>query len=136
MPTKRMSKEHKEALSRGRTEAAAVRAYLSALDQGKKRGRKVDAKTLRERVKTLNEQISGEADPSRRLSLIQKRHDAEARLAATGPERDTSALERDFVKAVKGYSERRGIGYSAWREVGVPPSVLSKAGISRTRRTG
>ncbi len=45
---------------------------------------------------------------------------------------DLSALEADFVAAAKGYGERKGIGYAAWREVGVPDSVLRSAGISRS----
>ena len=32
----------------------------------------------------------------------------------------------------RGYSERKGIVYATWREAGVPPAVLAKAGISRT----
>jgi hypothetical protein len=35
------------------------------------------------------------------------------------------------VKSAAPYSERKGITYSAWREVGVPANVLEKAGISR-----
>jgi hypothetical protein len=42
-----------------------------------------------------------------------------------------SALEKEFVRAAKGYSERKGITYGAWREFGVPAEVLRKAGISR-----
>jgi hypothetical protein len=36
------------------------------------------------------------------------------------------------VKVAKGYSARQGISYASWREVGVEPSVLKKAGISRS----
>ena len=44
---------------------------------------------------------------------------------------DISGLEKSFVAAAKGYSERKGISYTAWRELGVPPEVLKRAGISR-----
>ena len=136
VPAKRtMSKEHKAALAKGREEGAAVRAYLNALGQGKKRGRKVDAKTLKERLSSLNERISSETDGSRRLDLIQQRYDLEARLNSMSEQQDLGKLESQFVKAARGYSERKGISYGAWREVGVPPAVLKKAGVARTRRT-
>jgi hypothetical protein len=44
---------------------------------------------------------------------------------------DLTSLERDFVKVAKGYAERKGISYAAWRELGVAPDVLRKAGIAR-----
>ena len=43
------------------------------------------------------------------------------------------ALETAFVDVAKSYSERQGIGYQSWREVGVPAAVLSRAGITRRR---
>ena len=44
---------------------------------------------------------------------------------------DLGAFEEDFVAAASGYSDRKGISYAAWRELGVPPAVLKRAGISR-----
>jgi hypothetical protein len=44
---------------------------------------------------------------------------------------DLAAVEAGFVAAAKSYGERRGIAYEVWREAGVPPEVLQKAGISR-----
>ena len=46
---------------------------------------------------------------------------------------DHAALEDAFVKVARSYSERQGISYTTWREIGVDAAVLSKAGI--TRRT-
>ncbi len=43
-----------------------------------------------------------------------------------------TGLERDFVKVAKAYSAKKGISYGAWREFGVSPEVLKKAGISRS----
>ena len=45
---------------------------------------------------------------------------------------DLTELEMEFVKAARGYSERRGISYAAWREAGVSASVLKQAGITRS----
>jgi hypothetical protein len=44
---------------------------------------------------------------------------------------DLTGLERDFAKVAKGYAERKGISYAAWRELGVSPEVLRRAGIGR-----
>jgi hypothetical protein len=35
------------------------------------------------------------------------------------------------VKVARSYGERNGITYTAWREIGVDPAVLKKAGITR-----
>ena len=42
-------------------------------------------------------------------------------------------VEAEFVKVAKSYSQRQGISYATWREVGVEASVLKAAGISRSR---
>jgi hypothetical protein len=47
---------------------------------------------------------------------------------------DISDLEAEFAKVAKSYSERRGIGYSTWRDVGVDAAALKAAGISRGTR--
>ena len=63
---------------------------------------------------------------------MQERRDLEVELAgmAAGAP-DLSALEKDFVKVAKPYAKRKGISYGAWREFGVSPEVLKKAGITR-----
>jgi hypothetical protein len=43
-----------------------------------------------------------------------------------------ATVQADFVAAAGDYGRRRSITYAAWREVGVPSSVLVQAGISRT----
>ena len=43
-----------------------------------------------------------------------------ARLGRREQTVDLAALENEFVAAAKGYGERKGITYAAWREVGVP----------------
>lgn len=73
------------------------------------------------------------ADSLGRLHLLQERRDLEDELSAmNGGGVDLAALQGEFVKAAKSYSERKGVSYAAWREVGVPASVLRQAGISRT----
>jgi hypothetical protein len=49
-----------------------------------------------------------------------------------GTKVDMTSLEDDFVRVAYSYSNRRGISYAAWREIGVDASVLKKAGLSRS----
>jgi hypothetical protein len=128
-----MSKEHKEALARGRKEGRAIKAYLEAIGS-RRPGRPVTAETLRKRIAGLEEKVAAEADPLKRVDLVQARLDAEDQLARTEEVVDLEAVEADFVAMAKSYSERKGISYSAWREAGVPAPVLKQAGIARTRR--
>jgi hypothetical protein len=67
------------------------------------------------------------------VQLLQKKMDLERELAVleAGEGVDLSELESGFIDAAKGYSERKGITYAAWREVGIEPRVLKAAGISR-----
>ena len=44
---------------------------------------------------------------------------------------DLAALEAEFVAVASTYSSRKGISYTAWRELGVPADVLKRAGVSR-----
>lgn len=46
---------------------------------------------------------------------------------------DVKALEVAFVKIAKRFGDIRGISYGAWRDAGVPPQVLKRAGVARTR---
>lgn len=126
-----MSDAHKAALAAGRTEGKAVRDYLEALRANKpKRGRKRTADTVRAQLASLDVELE-EADPVKELQLVQKRMDLEAELASMGTTVDVGALEEAFVAVAKSYSERNGISYAAWRQVGVEAAVLKAAGISR-----
>jgi hypothetical protein len=126
-----MSDDHKAALAAGRAEGRAVKDYLEALEQHKpKRGRRRTAESIKTRLDRIDNELAS-ADPVKRLSLIQERLDLLAELRGMEESVDLSAVEGAFVKAAKGYGERKGISYAAWREVGVPPAVLKAAGISR-----
>jgi hypothetical protein len=58
--------------------------------------------------------------------------DLEAELETMDTGADLGALERAFVDYAREYSARKGITYQAWRSVGVPPTTLKAAGISRS----
>lgn len=132
---KEMSKEHKEALAKGRQQGKAVRDYLAALESDRKPGRRIDRDTVEARIADVQTSIDEEADPAKRVTLIQKRLDLEERLISLDEEPDLEALESAFIDAAAAYSERKGISYTAWREAGVPAATLKAAGIKRTRRT-
>ena len=126
-----MSDAHKQALAEGREQGRAVRQYLEALEAHKpKRGRKRTPDSIQKRLATIEERVGG-ADPLARLQLVQERMDLQRELAASQQKVDLSALERDFVGAARAYGNRKGITYAAWRESGVDPAVLKKAGIGR-----
>jgi hypothetical protein len=126
-----MTAAHKRALAEGRELGRAVRRYLDALDQNRpKRGRKRTSESIRRRLDAIAQQLDS-ASPLQRLQLVQERLDLTAELEQLDTKTDLSGLEADFVKAAKDYSQRKGISYAAWRELGVPADVLKKAGITR-----
>ncbi len=127
-----MSDSHKAALAAGREEGRAIRAYLEALEATKPtRGRKVTPESIKKRIGAIDLALP-DADPLKRVQLVSERLDLTDKLAASGQSVDISALEKGFVKAARGYGERKGIRYAAWREVGVPAATLKAAGISRS----
>ncbi|MGB3411884.1 MAG: hypothetical protein WBA45_11875 [Microthrixaceae bacterium] len=124
--------EHIEAMGRGRKAAAAVGAYLEALEKNKpQRGRRVPVEQLQARLeeaKIMTESATGIP----KLNAAQAVMDLEKRIAeSNAPKQDLSQLEDGFVEWASTYAESKGISYDAFRKVGVTPAVLRKAGISR-----
>jgi hypothetical protein len=118
MAKRKMSDDHKAALAEGRTQGRAVRNYLEALETYKpKRGRKRTPESIDAQYP--------DASPVRRLELNQQRIDLEAALIAGDGAPDLSALEAEFVASAKGYGERKGITYAAWRATGIDAAVLT-----------
>ena len=127
-----MSDEHKAALAEGRNQGRSVRRYLEALEAHKpKRGRKRTTDSIRRRLDRIDVELLN-ADPLKRLQLIQERLDLTAELETTESKVDLTGLENDFIEAAAAYSRRKGISYAAWRELGVDASVLKRASISRS----
>jgi len=127
-----MTTAHKRALAEGRELGRAVRKYLDALHQNRpRRGRKRTTESIKRRLDTIAKQLT-DASPLQRLQLVQERMDLKAELEQLGAKVDLSALERDFAQVARDYSERKGISYAAWRELGVPADVLKRAGIGRS----
>jgi hypothetical protein len=127
-----MSDEHKAALAEGRNQSRSVRVYLDALETHKpRRGRKRTTESIKRRLALIEKELVA-ADPLKKVQLVQEQLDLSAELEGMSANVDLAALEAEFVVAAKGYSQRKGISYAAWRAVGVPPGVLKKAGISRS----
>jgi putative heme degradation protein len=126
-----MTDEHKAALAMGRNEGTAVRNYLEALRNNKpKRGRRRTRESIAARLSAIENELDA-ADPMNELRLRQERRDLQAELSSMGEKVDLTALESGFVSVAKSYSERQGISYATWREIGVDAAVLKKAGITR-----
>ena len=126
-----MSDDHKAALAKGRREGKTVREYLDGLRATKpKRGRKRTADTVQKRLDAIETELA-DASPIEELHLVQERRDLLAELEAMSNTIDMQALEDAFVDVAKSYSETKKISYASWRDVGVEPSVLKRAGIGR-----
>ncbi|MEA2902585.1 MAG: hypothetical protein QOH36_2472 [Actinomycetota bacterium] len=126
-----MSDSHKAALAEGREQGRAVRRYLEALEAHRpKRGRKRTQESVERRLSAIDEKLN-DADPLTRLHLSQERMNLQAELSSTDNAVDLGALEGEFVAAASEYGKRKGITYAAWRQAGVDPGVLRKAGIKR-----
>lgn len=130
----KMTEEHKAALAEGRRQGRIVRDYLQALEADSRPGRKASPETLRNRINDVEQQIDETSDPANRLTLVQKRLDLQNQLESLEEAQDIEALEKDFVSVAAQYGERKGLSYSAWREIGVPAKVLKQAGITRATR--
>jgi type I site-specific restriction endonuclease len=123
--------EHKAAMAQGRTQSRSIASYLEALETHKpKRGRKRTAESVDRRLAVIDKELQT-ANAIKRLSLIQERLDLLNERETMAGAVDISAFEDGFVGAAKEYGQRKGISYAAWRELGVPPSVLKRAGITR-----
>jgi 1,6-anhydro-N-acetylmuramate kinase len=110
----------KERMVLGAKAMRAVDAYLAHINADKPRGRKVDKEALQAK-------IDAEESLAKKVILISQMHEAIERDQRAEAEAE---LEEAFLKHVNWFSDQHGITYNAWREIGVPANVLSKAGIT------
>ena len=126
-----LTPQHKAALAQGRADGLAVRRYLEALEAHKpKRGRKRSPESIDKRLKKI-EELLVDADPLQRLQLVQERMNLLEERSRGESKTDLVRLQKEFVKAAGPYSQRKGITYAAWRELGVEAAVLAEAGVKR-----
>ncbi|MGO9876941.1 MAG: hypothetical protein ACLPVY_24460, partial [Acidimicrobiia bacterium] len=130
-----LSASHQRARSEGRTMSATVDRYLAAVSTPKRRGRKVSEAVLVERLDTARARAKT-ATGVERVLAAQEVRDLSDRISAlvSASGTDLKESENAFVRIAKDFGERRGIGYGAWRDAGVPAAVLKRAGVARTRR--
>ncbi len=117
-----------------KTEVAAVRDYLKALEQNApRRGRRRTPESVERQLAVLEGEMEG-TSVTKRLALIQQRIDLEADLETLqqAGSVDLSVLEAGFATHAAAYGGRRGISYAAWREIGVSSATLKSAGIRRS----
>ena len=123
------SPEQKESLSHGREQSKVVRKYLEAIELSKpKRGRKRTIDSITKQLNAIDTSIKA-THPLNRLNLTQKKLELTQELERIKNGPDIGDLEVQFIKVAMDYSKRKGISFPAWKELGVAPDVLAKAGI-------
>lgn len=126
------TKEHRDAMTRGRQQASAVRAYLDSISESKGRGRRLSSEELAAKLEDVSKQLDASDDSLERLQLLQRRREVLQQMEQAQGADEHEARERRFVEVAAEYAERRGVDYRTWREYGVPASVLREAGITRS----
>ncbi len=126
--TREVTPEHKAAMIQGRTETRIVRQYLEALEVRQSGGKRRSKESLQKKLAAVEQDLES-ADAVGRLHLIQERIDLEKALDAAEQNVDIDELESDFIGIAASYSERKGVSYQAWRQVGVTPKVLQAANV-------
>ena len=127
--TRRLSSSHKEAIAVGRVEALVVQRYLESLAENRPRPGRPRGLGHEERLIEVERQLVS-AGGIEKLRLVQERLDLQSALSAANPEIQAKS-EEHFVAVAAAFSVRRGISRAAWREMGVPASVLRRANIPR-----
>jgi hypothetical protein len=133
VPRRKLSDKEKAAIKKGREEAQAVKKYLESLGS-RGPGRRQDPKRLEARLQKIRAELESTSNTLKKLELKElerriKRDLADAK-KNTG---DGKEIEKAFIQHAASYARRKGISYSTFRQMGVPPAVLQKAGIKRTR---
>jgi hypothetical protein len=105
---------------KGAAASKAVDAYLRFISTDKPRGRRVD-------TGLLELKIQDEDNLAKKVILIAQLREAE-RVAES--QKNEQALEDAFVEHVRWFSGKHDIPYAVWREMGVGPGVLNRAGIT------
>lgn len=119
------SRRNTELITERRLASQAINAYLAAITES---GPSVpDAE---KRLATIEDNIIRYRDEGKWLKVlewIQKRNETENAVALAD-------LQTAFIKVAAEYSERKGIEYQTWREIGVPANVLAQAGVIKAPR--
>ena len=124
-----MSSAHKAALANGRAEGKVIREYLEILEAIKpRRGRKRTPDSINRRLKAIAKEHES-ADALTKVRLVQERMNLQRELSTMKDKSQVADAENKFVKVAKRFSTRNDISYDAWREMGVPATVLARSGL-------
>ena len=116
----KMTEQAKENMAMGMKAMRAVDQYLTYMDT-KPRGRPMNREALELKAQ-------GETNLAHKVIIIAQIHEALRREDAALREAE---WEDEFLKYAPWFSQQHNITYAVWREMGVPASVLSKAGITQ-----
>lgn len=106
----------------------AMRVYLDTLKAPTVR-RGVTEAVLRDRLDRIESALeASELDSRQRLQLFHQQALLRRELSDSGVSDEEA--EAAFVAVAADYGAAKGISWQAWREVGVPVSVLKAAGIA------
>lgn len=108
---------------------AAIVRYVDALARHPKADHKAAAAKLA-RIEAALARPPGTRGAPSGLVRIELAMEAE-QLTAAAAAPDFDELEAAFIAHGKAYSARRNVTWRAWRRLGVPVSILRKAGVSR-----
>ena len=127
-----MTDEHKAALAEGRRagQGGARPTSRRSSSTKPKRGRKRTPESIRKQLDKIDAELD-DADPVKKLQLIQDRIDLEAELEAIENKPDLTALEADFVAAAAGLQRAQGHLLRRLARARRRGRVLKRAGISR-----
>jgi hypothetical protein len=120
-------------MSQGREESNIIKRYLEFITFNKpKRGRKRSPSAIGDRLAAIEAELP-EASPLARLHLVQEKLDLTSELERISSTQSMESVEAEFIKVAAHYGERKGISFQAWRETGVRPEILRKAGIHESK---
>jgi hypothetical protein len=133
--TRKMSPEQIERMVRGAHETRAVRKYLEALSEVPRNrgayGRPLDKSKATSRLREIEKLLSANLPVMKRLELLAKKRKLQMLLAQADNLEGFEALQNDFIKVAKSYSDRHHLDREVWKEMRVPVKVLDAAGIRR-----
>ena len=106
--------------------AEAVRHYVDGLRAGRRSDTAATRRATQRRLAAIDVELIT-ATPMHELRLVQERRDLLDR--ARWHEQEDA-----FVVVARAYSRRHGISYETWQAIGVPASVLRRAGVDLPHR--
>lgn len=124
----------KDALAEGQ----AVGNYLRALETRQPTSgdgaRRYTPETVRVWLNKARAQLDKQSG-TKKLLTFNRIRELEQILGENGVDDKFVELETKFVENAKSFADRHNVVYSAWRDFGVSPEVLKRAGIARGSAT-